>query len=262
LGPETSIAAQHKIGADLIVAFDELPRYGLPPAKLEQSFQRTHRWMERSLKYHMAHPEAHAQQGLYGIVHGEVNPELRLKSLAFLTDRPFQGIAIGGSLGKDRVEMATVLDVVAPQLPVDRPVHLLGIGDLSSILAAIKCGIDSFDSSYPTKAARHGTLLLNPPIDDILACANSLNSSSTNRFRWSIQATRSKFAKKDENRWDEGPIDRNCTCPVCQRYSRAYIHHLMVMHEPAGLTLASIHNLAVMKKTMDTVRDLILDNAL
>ncbi|KAF0852674.1 mitochondrial queuine tRNA-ribosyltransferase (TGT) [Andalucia godoyi] len=263
LSPEASISAQHQIGADLIVAFDELPPYGLTQKRLQRSFDRTHRWMKRSLDFHNSSAHTSTQR-LYGIVHGETNMGLRLESLRFLLQHNFPGIAIGGSVGQTRKEMYSLICGMRSLLPSDRPVHLLGIGDLQSIVPLIQCGVDSLDSTYPTKAGRHGTALLTPSVDWLISHSleNSLVSATLDEPAAGRLNELHLVLSKAEHQQSAEPIDETCTCPVCLRYSRGYLHHLLKMHESAGQSLVTLHNLHIMRNTMETIRHLIRDNKL
>ena len=228
LTPESSIAAQKELGADIIIAFDELPPYHIDPVALKQSLERTHRWEERSLIAHLANPQ---NQALYAVVHGGVDHDLRRKSCAFLTSLGFEGYAIGGSLGKTKHEMAAMLAITLPHLPEDKPNHLLGIGDLQSLHMTIPFGIDTFDSSYPTRAARHGVLL--------------------------TEAGPLKICKK-ENATAFCPPDKTCSCSTCKEFSLAYLHHLFKASELTAFSLATIHNLHFMVSFMKSYREKIL----
>lgn len=232
LTPESSIAAQKDLGADIIIPFDELPPYHIDMQSLEYSLHRTHRWEKRSLDAHRAHLQ---QQAIYAVVHGGIDTRLRLLSCEYLSSLPFDGYAIGGSLGKTHSEMFTMLEYVMPALPEDKPTHLLGIGDLTSLEPSIKLGIDTFDSSHPTRCARHGLLFTSRGPIKVVA------SEHKNYFR---------------------PIDENCTCMVCENYTLAYIHHLFKAHELTGYTLASYHNLHFMVQLMAEYRGRILNDEL
>lgn len=227
LTPESSIIAQKDLKADIIIPFDELPPYHFDLNKLKKSLDRTHRWQERSLKEHLKDPN---NQAIYSVIHGSIDKNLRKKSIEFLNNLPFNGNAIGGSLGKNKKEMFELLDYIMPIIPEEKPNHLLGIADLESIGYLIKLGIDTFDSCYPTKAARHGQIFTN--FGD-------------------IKIHQSKYKLKFE------PLDRNCNCYTCQNYTTAYIHHLFKAHEFTGLSLASIHNLYHMNKLFENYRKLI-----
>jgi queuine tRNA-ribosyltransferase len=228
LTPESSIQAQKKLGADIIIPFDELPPYHIDRQILKKSLDRTHRWEERSLKEHLKNPQ---NQAIYAVIHGGVDSEFRKLSCRTLTQLPFDGFAIGGSLGKNREEMITMLEYTMPELPTGKPNHLLGIGDLQSVNACVKLGIDTFDSSHPTRCARHGLLF-------------------TSQGNIKLLSTRYKTCFE--------PIDNLCECPVCRQYTLAYIHHLFKAHESIGLTLASIHNLFFMITLMKQYRARIL----
>ncbi|MCB1110268.1 MAG: tRNA-guanine transglycosylase, partial [Chlamydiia bacterium] len=155
LTPETSVAAQKAIGADIIIPFDELPPYHIGDKELKRSLERTHIWEKRSLDAHLKNPQ---DQAMYAVIHGGINDALREESCHFLSRLPFDGFAIGGSMGKTKEEMVQMLSSLLPKLPPEAPNHLLGIADLPSLESCVPLGIDTFDSSYPTKAARHGTL--------------------------------------------------------------------------------------------------------
>ncbi len=227
LTPESSVQAQKELGADIIIPLDELPPYHQEKKHILRSFERTHRWEERSLKTHKQDP---MHQYMYGVVHGGVDPILRKKSCDRLSALGFDGLAIGGSLGKDREELANISTTTARFIDPAFPIHLLGVGDLESIERCIPAGIDTFDSSYPTKCARHGILLShNGPIN----------------------ITRSTWKNVHE------PVS---TVQPTASYSAAYLHHLFKAHEPIAHTLASIHNIAFMVQTMKTIREKILNN--
>lgn len=230
LTPETSVQAQKDLGADIIIPFDELPPYHIDPQVLKRSLERTHRWEKRSLDKHLENP---ANQAMYAVIHGGIDQELRTNSCDYLTSLPFDGFAIGGSLGKTKQQMFDMLSYVMPQLPSDKPNHLLGIGDLESIQTCVTLGIDTFDSSHPTRCARHGLLF-------------------TSQGNVKIGNTANKMAFE--------PIDKNCACIVCKKYTRAYLHHLFKANELSGYTLASIHNLHFMVQLMANYRKQILND--
>ncbi|MCK4651240.1 tRNA-guanosine(34) transglycosylase [Candidatus Babeliales bacterium] len=216
LTPESSIEAQKKIGADIIVSFDELPPYHIDNKKLQESLDRTHRWEKRSLDAHLKNKN---NQALYSVIHGGVDKELRKKSCEYLKTLPFDGFAIGGSVGKDRQEMLQMLKFLMPILPENKPNHLLGIGDIESIKGIIPFGVDTFDSSHPTRCARHGLLFTKKGTLRILKSGNS------QVFR---------------------PIEDDCLCSTCQNYTLSYIYHLFKANELSALTLATIHNIHFM----------------
>lgn len=230
LTPESSVIAQKKLGADIIIPFDELPPYHISDKKLLASLERTHRWETRSLNTHLGDVR---QQAMYAVVHGGVNQELRTLSAQYLNTLAFDGFAIGGSLGKCTDDVVKVLSYAMPHLSPNKPTHLLGIGDLRTIEAAIPYGLDTFDSAYPTKIARHGTLLTS-------------NGSSF------------KIASKKWDR-DFSPIDVECPCYTCEHYTKSYLYHLFKSREPTFHSLASIHNLNMMNEYMRRFREGILN---
>jgi queuine tRNA-ribosyltransferase len=228
LTPESSIQAQKDFGADIIVAFDELPPYHISPDKLKVSLERTHRWERRSLDVHVANKNG---QALYAVVHGGLDRDLRKKSCEYLSSLPFEGYSIGGSLGKNREDMLSLVADVVPWLPADKPNHLLGIGDLQSIAGIVPLGIDTFDSSHPTKCARHGLLFTG---------------------RGTVRIAQSANARLLE------PIEKDCTCPTCKNYTLSYLHHLYKAREQAWAILATIHNVSFMVRLMVDYREKIL----
>ena len=229
LTPEISIQVQKDLGADIIIPFDELPPYHIDEKQLKKSLDRTHRWEKRSLDEHLKNPQ---QQAMYAVIHGGVNKEFRSLSCKTLTALPFDGFAIGGSVGKNHHEMVEMLGYTIPQLPEDKPNHLLGIGDLEAIKEIIPLGVDTFDSSHPTKCARHGQLF------------TSLGS---------VKILQSKY------KFDFQPIDPTCLCYTCKNYTASYLHHLFKAHEPIALTLGTIHNVFHMVQLLKQYRQDILD---
>lgn len=232
LTPESSVQAQKNLGADIIIPLDELPPYHIDQKKLMNSLHRTHRWEKRSLDYHLADKK---NQAMYSVIHGGVDKSMRKLSCDLLGKLPFDGHAIGGSLGKTREQMIEMLTYVMPELPEDKPTHLLGIGDTQSLQQCIELGLDTFDSSYPTKCARHGLL-----------------------FTFDGHKKISRSAFKEYFR----PIDETCTCLTCKNYTMAYLHHLFKASEVTGHILATIHNLHFMVQLMAKYRAAILNDEL
>lgn len=230
LTPETSIQAQKALGADIIIPFDELPPYHISPDKLKASLDRTHRWEKRSLEEHLKNTQ---NQAMYAVIHGGVDAELRKHSVDVLSNLPFDGYSIGGSLGKTKPEMVEMLTGVLPCLPVEKPNHLLGIGDLESLKQCIPLGVDTFDSSYPTRAARHGMLLTQE------GRLKVEQGSHINHF---------------------GPIEPTCGCWTCKHFTLGYLHHLFKANELTAYTLATIHNLYFMVELMRRYREAILED--
>lgn len=234
LTPEISIRIQHDLGADIMLAFDECtsPLHDYDYTK--ESLERTHRWAERCITSH----KKNRKQSLWGIVQGGVWKDLREESARFISSLPFEGYAIGGSLGdKSKTQMHDVLEWTVPLLEREKPVHLLGIGAVEDIFNSIERGIDTFDCVSPTRLARHGYLFLTP----------KSGGSPKNKFRMAI--------KHKEYRLDKGPIDRRCSCSTCKTYSRAYLRHLFLANELSYFRLASIHNLHFFLRLMEAIRE-------
>lgn len=218
--PESSIKIQEDLGADIIFAFDECNSPLDDYEYTKKSMERTHKWAERCLK-----AKSNKKQFLFGIVQGGLFKDLREESARFIGGLPFDGFGIGGSFGKN--EMKNALKWIIPNLPDEKPRHLLGIGYLKDIKEAIRQGIDLFDCVYPTRLARHGAFL-------------------TNRGELNIF--------KSEYKSDKNPIMKNCECYVCQNYSRAYLQHLFKAKEMLAGRLATYHNLWFMFKFIEKIK--------
>eukprot|EP00002_Diphylleia_rotans_P001766 TRINITY_DN11003_c0_g1_i2.p1 TRINITY_DN11003_c0_g1~~TRINITY_DN11003_c0_g1_i2.p1 ORF type:complete len:467 (-),score=84.37 TRINITY_DN11003_c0_g1_i2:260-1660(-) len=230
LTPESSVQTQKGLGSDIIIPLDELLPFHVDEERLINSLHRTHRWQTRSLAEHKKNPN---NQAMYCVLHGGMDFKLRQLSMDYLTGLPFDGYAIGGSLGRDREDLHKLLQFMMPRLPKDKPNHLLGIADPANIAASIPLGIDSFDSCYPTRVARHGSLM---------------TREGTMAIKKTVYAT------------DYTPIDPKCTCYTCKHHTRAYMHHLYKAHEPLFATLSSIHNIQYMLDMMKSFRNKILND--
>ena len=233
LTPESSVEAQKNLGADIIIPLDELPPYHIDRAVLERSVFLSHRWEARSLKAHLRDVR---KQAMYAVIHGGVDEDLRRMSAEYLTSLPFDGFAIGGSLGKDTAELIELLGHLMPRIPKDRPNHLLGIGDVGSILGSIPHGVDTFDSTFPTRNARHGQLMT--------------------RTRGTFNIQRAENASIHE------PVCHQCACSLCRDHTVSYLHHLFRANEPTAVTLATAHNLHYMGWLMQSLREKILNDEL
>lgn len=230
LTPESSVQAQKELGADIIIPFDELPPYHIDAQSLRKSFDRTHRWEKRSWEEHRKNPN---NQAMYGVIHGGLDRALRKESYETLASIGFPGFAIGGSVGKTREDLILLLHDMASYLPETKPVHLLGIGDIPSLSQAIPFGIDTFDSSYPTKAARHGTLLTHAG---------------------EVKIKQARYEK------DCSPIEPGCNCYTCQHYTKSYLQHLFKASELTFYTLSTIHNIHFMVQLMKEYQRKILND--
>jgi len=237
LSPEKSIQIQEILGGDIIFAFDECTSPLDSFKYTKKAMERTHRWAARCLqqqKLKIKEPASAlsgygvARQGLFGIVQGGEYKNLRVESANFIRSLDFDGIGIGGSLGKTKEKMYEILDWTIPLLPPEKPRHLLGIGYLEDFERAIKAGVDLFDCVYPTRFARHGVAL-------------------TQKEKLNLNQV--KFLS------DKSPLDKTCSCSTCQNYSRAYISHLFRAQEITGQRLLTYHNLWFFKKFIDKIRE-------
>jgi queuine tRNA-ribosyltransferase len=233
LGPETSMQVQAALGSDIALVLDECTPFHASRDYTARSAERTHRWLERCLSWHDAHgPEG---QVVYGIVQGGVEQDLRLESTEVVAGSRAPGIAIGGSLGRDKPQMYEVVSWTTSELErraPDKPRHLLGIGDVDDLIRGVELGIDTFDCAIPTRLARHGVALVPDP---------------ANKWRSDLF--------KGAARHDPRPILDGCGCPTCAAgYSRAYIHHLLHARELTGLRLVTLHNLHFVARLMDDLR--------
>jgi len=241
LTPERSIAIQHQLGADFVLAFDECTSPLDSHEYTREALQRTHHWAERCLAQHARTKRDY--QSLFGIVQGGAFEDLRIESAEFIGSLPFDGLAIGGSLGRSKQDMHAILDWTVPRLPDAKPRHLLGIGETEDIINGVERGIDLFDCAAPTRWARNGALILFP---------DSAQREGIKHNRLTISNAR--FAL------DPGPIDPSCACFTCQNYSRAYLHHLHRAKELSYYRLATIHNLYAMLNFMRNLRAAIREN--
>jgi queuine tRNA-ribosyltransferase len=235
--PEVSIGIQHKLGADIIFAFDELTTLVNTRGYQERSVQRTHEWAVRCLAEHRrltaARPDK-PKQALFGVVQGAQYEDLRrqaTRGLLTIVDENgegFDGYGIGGALEKQN--LATIVGWVCEELPRDKPRHLLGISEPDDLFAAVAAGADTFDCVSPSRVARNAAVY-------------------TTYGR--VNITNSRFRR------DFTPIDENCDCYTCTHYTRAYLHHLFKAKEILSKTLATIHNERFIVRLVDRIRDAI-----
>ncbi|MGO8796641.1 MAG: tRNA guanosine(34) transglycosylase Tgt [Candidatus Sulfotelmatobacter sp.] len=241
--PESSMAAQIGLGADIIMAFDECTEYPAERGRVQASMEMTLRWAARSKRYFEDHKcevpwkdagkSAHATQAcstqsLFGIVQGGMDLALRKDSAERTVELGFPGYAIGGlSVGEPRERTREVIEATLEYLPKDKPRYVMGVGTPEEIVEYAKLGVDMMDCVLPTRAARHGLLF-------------------TSEGKISIKQAR--YAQ------DAEPLDSNCGCRVCRRYSRAYLRHLYASNEVLAQVLNTIHNLSFYLDTMRRVR--------
>ncbi len=225
--PEKSIQIQENLGADIIMAFDECSDPN-DHAYSKIAMERTHRWAERCLT-----AKTRADQALFGIIQGGVNPDLRTASAQFIASLPFPGIAIGGlSVGETKDEMRAMLDLVLQSVPESKPRYLMGVGTPEDLINGIARGVDIFDCVLPTRLARH-------------------NAAFSSEGRLNLM--NAAFAR------DPRPIDETCDCYTCRTFTRAYLRHLIVAKELLAGTLLSIHNLHALVQLVKDIRQMIID---
>ena len=221
MGPEESMRIQSNLGSDIAMAFDECVENPATYSYAKASCERTARWLARcktALAQYNAEPDAvNPGQQLWGINQGATFEDLRIWHMKEIAALDLPGYAIGGlAVGESTETMYQIIDAVEPHMPQDKPRYLMGVGTPSNIIEAVARGVDFFDCVMPARNARHGRL-----------------------FTWS-GAVNMKNAKYER---DERPIDPECTCPVCRRYSRAYVHHLFKAEEMLAMRLSVMHNL-------------------
>jgi queuine tRNA-ribosyltransferase/7-cyano-7-deazaguanine tRNA-ribosyltransferase len=242
--PEGVIALQRRLGTDIAVVLDECTSPLHDYAYTQTAMERTHRWAKRSLAAFRARAATDAgaaapdHQRLLGIVQGGAFRDLREHSADVIGGLGFDGIAIGGSLGRSKADMHRVLEWVIPRLPASLPRHLLGIGEIEDIFAAVRRGVDSFDCASVTRVARNGNAFL----------------QGASRHR--INLRNAAFRR------DPAPIDPSCDCFTCRHHSRAYLSHLLRTGELSFARLATIHNLRFMTRLLAAVREAIAQDAL
>ena len=221
LSPETSMAVQAQLHSDIVLAFDECTPFHVTRDYTASSTERTHRWLQRCLAWHAQQgPE---RQAVFGIVQGGVHEDLRRESAQAISEAGVDGIAIGGTLGRDKEEMHAVLALTAPLLPEPAPKHLLGIGEVDDLLGGIALGLDVFDCAVPTRLSRHGVALAPSP-----------------ETRWRLDMRKGRWVG------DRRPLVEGCPCPACTRHDRDYISYLSRAEELTAVRLIVLHNLTYM----------------
>ncbi len=230
--PESATVLQHRIGADIIMAFDECIPYPSPEDYVDQSVERTTRWANRCIQVH-SQCGRDKTQALYGIVQGSNFPHLREKSAKQLFALDFPGYAIGGvSVGEPKEVIYGVVEQTVPYLPQNKPRYLMGVGTPEDLWECVERGIDLFDCVMPTRIARNGTAL-------------------TQKGRVILKNT--QYAS------DFTPLDSQCSCECCRNYTKAYLRHLFQAEELLVLRLVSLHNLSFMNKITSMIRKSIVE---
>lgn len=222
LTPEKAVRIQETLGSDIMMVLDECPAADATPEYIERSMHMTTRWAERCLAARTS------EAALFGILQGGTVPELRRAHAEVLTQMPFDGFAIGGvSVGESVEDMVATTRLAAPLLPADKPRYLMGVGRPTDILQGVACGVDMFDCVLPTRSGRMGMLY-------------------TSQGEMIIKHARYRL--------DDRPPDAACACPVCTRFTRAYLRHLFIAGEMLGAILNTLHNLHFFGGMMKEVR--------
>ena len=233
MGPEESMQIQSNLASTIAMAFDECPSSRAERSYVEQSVERTTRWLVRCKtkmeELNQREDTINKNQLLFGINQGAVFGDIRIEHAKRISELDLPGYAIGGlAVGETHEEMYDILEKTVPYLPKEKPVYLMGVGTPANILEAVERGVDFFDCVYPSRNARHAHLYTN------FGKINLLNA---------------KYEK------DDSPIEPGCGCPTCQRYSRAYIRHLLKAKEMLGMRLCVLHNLYFYNKLTEEIRD-------
>ena len=233
MGPEESMQIQSNLGSTIAMAFDECPNALAERDYVEQSVDRTTRWLVRC-KAEMARLNSlqdtvNPHQMLFGINQGAIYPDIRIRHAEEISALDLDGYAIGGlAVGETHEQMYHILDEVVPHLPVNKPTYLMGVGTPANILEGVERGVDFFDCVYPSRNGRHGHVYT--------------NHGHLNLFNAKYEL-------------DERPIEEGCQCPACRNHSRAYIRHLLKANEMLGMRFCVLHNLYFYNNMMEEIRD-------
>ncbi len=233
MGPEESMRIQSNLASTIAMAFDECPNSKAERKYVEDSVARTTRWLERCkaemTRLNSLDDTINKDQLLFGINQGAIFPDIRIEHAKRISELDLPGYAIGGlAVGETHEEMYEIIEKTVPYLPSDKPVYLMGVGTPVNILEAVERGVDFFDCVYPTRNGRHAHLYTNYGKINLMNAKYEL---------------------------DDSPIEEGCKCPTCQRYSRAYIRHLLKAKEMLGMRLCVLHNLYFYNNLMTEIRD-------
>lgn len=230
--PEQVLQIQHVLGSDIVMPIDDCAPYPADTQRLRQSLERTHRWLQESVKI-FEQKNYRETQNLFSIVQGGSDLALRKESALFCSSLDVNGHAIGGlSVGEKNDEFLAALQIVCQNLPTSKPRYLMGVGSIPEIIRAVALGVDMMDCVLPTRNARNGQVF-------------------THQGKLNLRAS--------YNRFSEQPIDAQCGCKVCQNYSRGYLRHLHKAKEILALSLSTYHNLYFMFHFMQDMRSAILE---
>lgn len=233
MGPEESMQIQSNLASTIAMAFDECPPSKAERRYVEDSVARTTRWLERCRKemarLNQLDDTINKEQLLFGINQGAVFDDIRIEHAKRIREMDLDGYAVGGlAVGETHEEMYHILDVTVPYLPKEKPVYLMGVGTPANILEAVDRGVDFFDCVYPSRNGRHGHVYT--------------HFGKLNLFNAKYEL-------------DERPIEEGCGCPVCRRYTRAYVRHLLKAKEMLGMRFCVLHNLYFYNHLMEEIRD-------
>ena len=235
LGPEESMQIQSNLASTIAMAFDECPPSLADRKYVQDSVDRTVRWLKRCKtemdRLNSLEDTINKNQLLFGINQGAIFEDIRIEHAKQITEMNLPGYAIGGlAVGESHEEMYQIIEAVIPYLPVEKPTYLMGVGTPANILEAVERGVDFFDCVYPSRNGRHGHVYT--------------NHGKLNLFNAKYEL-------------DEDPIEEGCQCPACRRYSRAYIRHLLKAKEMLGMRLCVLHNLYFYNHMMEEIREAI-----
>ncbi|MDD2969720.1 MAG: tRNA guanosine(34) transglycosylase Tgt [Lachnospiraceae bacterium] len=238
MGPEESMQIQSNLASTIAMAFDECPSSKAEKTYVEDSVNRTTRWLERCQKemkrLNQVEDTINKNQLLFGINQGAIFHDIRIEHAKRISEMNLDGYALGGlAVGESHEEMYSVLEETVPYLPENKPTYLMGVGTPANILEAVERGVDFFDCVYPSRNGRHGHVYTN------LGKLNLFNA---------------------QFELDQRPIEEGCNCPACRRYSRAYIRHLLKAKEMLGMRLCVLHNLYFYNHMMEEIRDALDEN--
>lgn len=235
MGPEESMQIQSNLASTIAMAFDECPPSLADRTYVQNSVDRTVRWLKRCKtemdRLNSLEDTINKNQLLFGINQGAIYEDIRIEHAKQITELDLPGYAIGGlAVGESHEEMYRIIEAVIPYLPVEKPTYLMGVGTPANILEAVERGVDFFDCVYPSRNGRHGHVYT--------------NHGKLNLFNARFEL-------------DENPIEEGCQCPACRRYSRGYIRHLLKAKEMLGMRLCVLHNLYFYNHMMEEIREAI-----
>ena len=232
--PERDMEVQLDLGSDVAMCLDSMPLMSNSKLEVKEAVRKTFAWAERCKKHHIELQKKLKEgkkQILFGIIQGGIHPDLRDFSARQLVSLDFKGYSIGGlALGETREEEFKMIEIAKKVIPEGKPVYLMGAGEPLELLEAISRGVDIFDSRFPTRNARHGSIFVS---------GGKIN------------------LKSGKYKEDGGPLDKDCSCFVCKNYSRAYLRHLLIQEEGAGFRLVSYHNLHFLQRLMEEAKKVI-----